>query len=481
MVGKHKLIFSFSGIRGIAGKELNVEITKKIAIAFGLWFNEKEKRVIIGKDTRPSSEIIERSVIEGLLSTGFEVINVGICPTPVIMYSKRNTNIPAAIIITGSHNPQEWNGLKIVAHENYLNNNNLEKIFSIVDRIDLKSFPVSETQIQKSIKNVNPIPNYIKNLYRNIENVENVKNLNELRVVIDTGAGTGKFVTPQILRGLGCKVKEINSDFYINNAFPREIEPIEKNLKDLVMEVWQGKYDIGFAHDSDADRLAIIGENGVYYPEDISLALITDYIMKQYEEKSKEIIFITNLASSLMFDVLVDKYNAKIVRTPVGERFLIEEMNELLTNKKGYSKDVLIFGGEGSCGGVMFPLFNNTRDGIFAAAKIVEILVLTGQKLTKLVSALPKFYSYREKIDIEKKNIQLIIDQTEKELIEEGEIIQRFDNDLRFGKNYEWFVLIHPSNTEPVIRIISEAKLDSSARLYCEATAELIKLVIDRI
>ncbi|MFX1357563.1 MAG: hypothetical protein ACFFA8_09770 [Promethearchaeota archaeon] len=481
MLSKHKLIFSFSGIRGIAGKDLNSEIAKKIAIAFGLWFDEKEKRIIIGKDTRPSSEIIEKSVIEGLLSTGFEVIKVGICPTPVIIHSKHNTNIAAAIIITGSHNPQEWNGLKIIAHENYLNNNDLEKIFSVVNGIDLKSFPVSERDIQKSIKNVNPIPNYIKTLYRNIENIENVKILNELRVVIDTGAGAGKFVTPQILRGLGCKVKEINSDFYINNMFPREIEPIEKNLKDLVMEVWQGKYDIGFAHDSDADRLAIIGENGVCYPEDISLALISDYIMKQYEEKSKEIIFITNLASSLMFEVLAKKYNAKIVRTPVGEIFLIKEMNELLSNKKGNSKDVLIFGGEGSCGGVMFPLFNNTRDGIFAAAKIVEILVKTGETLSKLVSKLPKFFSYRQKIEIGKKEIDLIIKETKKELIDEGELVQEIGSDLRFGNKLEWFILIHPSNTEPIIRIISEAKTDSLARVYCEATAELVRLVINRL
>jgi phosphomannomutase len=477
MAPKNRLIFSFSGIRGIANEDLSFKTSKKIAIAFGLWYNGEDKRIIIGKDTRPSSEIIEKGIIEGLLCTEFDIINVGTCPTPIIIHSKRILNIPAGIIITGSHNPQEWNGLKILAHENYLNNSDLKELFQFINKIDLNAYRLKEEKSLKLIKNVNPIPNYIQNLYSYID-IKNVKEHNNLRVVIDTGAGTGKLVTPQILQGLGCKVKVINNDLYVNKSFPREIEPIEKNLKDLIMEVWQGNYDIGFAHDTDADRLAIIGENGVCYPEDVSLALITDYIMKEYQNKSKEMIFITNLASSLMFEVLAEKYNSQIIRTPVGEKFLIDEMNKLTKRKIESSTEVLIFGGEGSCGGVMFPDFNNTRDAIFASAKLIEILALTGQKLSKLVSKLPKFHSYRQKIDIGKKDIHLIIEKTKNELIDEGEIVQRINNDLRFGKNKEWFVLIHPSNTEPIIRIISEAKRDSIARLYCEATAELVKLII---
>ncbi|MFX0056881.1 MAG: hypothetical protein ACFE85_01030 [Candidatus Hodarchaeota archaeon] len=480
MLGKDRLIFSFSGIRGIAGKDLNFEISKKIAIAFSLWLNEDDKIAIIGRDTRPSSEVIEKGIIEGLLSTGFEIINVSICPTPVIIHSKHNLNIPVGIIITGSHNPQEWNGLKIISKGNYLNNDDLERIFNLVDKINLKSHSLKKKASYKLIKNINPIPNYIQTLYNNIE-VNKIKEDNDLRVVVDTGAGTGKLVTPQILRGLGCKVKEINSDLYINNTFPREIEPVEKNLKDLIMEVWQGKYDIGFAHDSDADRLAMIGENGVCYPEDISLGLITDYIMNQHYNKSKEIIFITNLASSLMFEVLAEKYNAQIIRTPIGEKFLIEQIQQLIANKRKKYNDVLIFGGEGSCGGVMFPKFNNTRDGIFAAAKIIEIIVSKGEKISKLVSTLPKFYSYREKISLNNRDIDIIIDQTKKELNNEGEEVEQIGKDLRFGKNHEWFVLIHPSNTEPIIRIISEAKSDSLARIYCEVTAKLVKFVISNL
>ncbi|GAG77879.1 unnamed protein product, partial [marine sediment metagenome] len=191
--------------------------------------------------------------------------------------------------------------------------------------------------------------------------------------------------------------------------------------------------------------------------------------------EAKEFIFVTNLASSLMFEVIAEKFNAQVIRTQIGEVFLVEKMHKLLHDQPKSS----IFGGEGSCGGVMFPDFNNTRDGLFAAAKIIEIMVETGEILSKLVARLPKFFSHRRRIKINSKDVRVIISRVKQELISEGEEVNQYGNDLRFGKGKDWFVLIHPSNTEPVIRVISEAKRDSLARVYCEATAELVTLVID--
>ena len=244
------------------------------------------------------------------------------------------------------------------------------------------------------------------------------------------------------------------------------------------MEVWQRNFDVGFAHDCDADRLAIIGENGNYYPEDVGLALIAEDYLKNNVGKVEEVTFITNLASSLMFDVIAEKYGAEVKRTPVGEVFLIEEMNKVLRENK--LKNNLILGGEGSCGGVILPSFNSTRDGLFAAAKIVEILVNTGEKISKLVSKLPKYYSFRKNIVINPKDTTSIINGIKQELIDEGEVVEQVGWDLRFTKEKDWFVLIHPSNTEPIIRVISEAKRESLARIYCEATAGLVNLVINR-
>ncbi|MFX1376005.1 MAG: hypothetical protein ACFFA0_09355 [Promethearchaeota archaeon] len=474
------LIFTLSGIQGIIGKDLNFNIAKKISIAFGLWLNSKEKKVIISKDTRPSGKVLEKAVIEGLIGTGNKVVNLRICPTPITIYTKNKYNIPGGIIITGSHNPQEWNGLKLLSLNNFVNKNDLEQISNIINKIDIKFYPPKKRVKHKQIEILNPIPEYIQDLYKFVDQ-KRVKKKNNLRVVIDTGAGTGKFATPKILEGMGCEVKLLNNDLLLNNLFPREIEPIEKNLSDLRMEVWQGDYDIGFAHDSDADRLAIIGENGVCYPEDISLALITDYYLRNDRYPDAEKIFVTNLASSLRFDVIVEKYNAKIIRTPVGERFLSEKMTELIEKQNMSSKTKIIFGGEGSCGGFMYPNFNNTRDAIFAATKIIEILVKTNKPVSELVFNLPKFHSCRKKIIIKDKRINSIIDNLKNELIEEGEQVEQIGLDLRFGKGKEWFVLIHPSNTEPIIRIISEAKRESLARVYCEATTELVKLIISKM
>jgi len=468
------LIFTFSGIRGIYGKDLNFEIAKKIAISFGNLADSENREVIVGRDTRPSGKVIERGIIEGLVATGFEVINVGICPTPIIIHTKNLLNIPTGIIITGSHNSPEWNGLKLLSSISYLHNHDLDKISLSLQSDNFRNYNANNKAIKKNVRFINPIPNYIKALYNHI-NVKKIKKENNLRVVLDTGAGAGKCATPQILAGLGCEVKVINNELLVNDTFPREIEPVSKNLKDIIMEVWQGKFDVGFAHDSDADRLAIIGENGVCYPEDIGLALITEHILKNNLSEAKEFIFVTNLASSLMFEVIAEKFNAQVIRTQIGEVFLVEKMHKLLHDQPKSS----IFGGEGSCGGVMFPDFNNTRDGLFAAAKIIEIMVETGEILSKLVARLPKFFSHRRRIKINSKDVRVIISRVKQELISEGEEVNQYGNDLRFGKGKDWFVLIHPSNTEPVIRVISEAKRDSLARVYCEATAELVTLVID--
>ncbi|MFX1573229.1 MAG: hypothetical protein ACFFB0_10805 [Promethearchaeota archaeon] len=477
---QENLIFTLSGIRGIAEKDFDFNIVKKISIAYGSWLESTTNQVIVGRDTRPSSKFIEKAVIEGLIAVGLNITNVGVCPTPIIIHAKKSLNIPGGIIITGSHNPQQWNGLKLLSANTFLNNDDIKEISAKINKVDLNLYPSTKHEVNQHTKNLNPIQNYIQDLTTYID-YEKIKKRNDLSVVIDTGAGAGKIATPQVLNKIGCKVKVINNDLLVNDVFPREIEPIEENLKDLIMEVWQGNHDIGFAHDSDADRLAIIGESGIYYPEDIGLALITDFYLKKFFNSDKEIIFITNLASSLRFEVLAKKYNAEVIRTRVGERFLAEKMEILIKEESIKSTNRLVFGGEGSCGGFMFPYFNNTRDGIFAAVKIVEILVRSEKKISDLIARLPKFYSQREKVNIENKDTKQIIDLVKHELIEEGEHIIQYDLDLRFGKGMEWFVLIHPSNTEQVIRIISEAKRESLARIYCEATAELVRLVIKTI
>jgi phosphomannomutase/phosphoglucomutase len=474
---EQNIIFTFSGIRGIYKKNFDDEYIKMLAAAFGIFLKNTDTAIIIGRDTRPSSSIIKEKVIEGLSFSNKSLIDLDICPTPVIVFAKNKLHLDGGVIITGSHNPPEWNGLKLLSTQNYLNEQDLDKLRIILKEIE-GSFQTIQHNYEPKTSKYNPIPAYLKELYERVDQQE-LKRSNHLRVVVDTGAGAAKMVTPLMLTELGCQVKAINNDMLVNEVFPREIEPIAKNLRDLMMEVWQEKSDIGFAHDSDGDRLAIIGNNGVAYSEDIGLALIMDHYLSNDFEDKEGVVFVTNIASSLVFDAIAKKHGIELIRTPIGECFLIDKIHEIITERKKFNQPYHVFGGEGSCGGVIDPTFNATRDGIFAAAKITEILVKSGQKISKLVSSLPKYYSYRELIKVKAESIPSIIIMIKEELINEGEEVLQLGYDLKFGKDKEWFVLIHPSNTEPVIRVISESKSDSSARLICETTAALISMLIN--
>jgi len=472
-----KLIFTASGIRGIAEEVLTDDIVQKIAIAYGSWLKSENASVTIGRDTRISGKRIEESVIKGLIATGCKVINFGICPTPIIVYEKNSQNIPGGIIISGSHNPPEWNGLKLLSNKTFLSLNELNEISDCLTSIDLKNYDLEGNFTSKNVIIQNPIPKYIQALYQHLDRQKIVKK-NKLNLVLDCGGGAGNKATPQILEGLGCKIKLINNELDAHNNFPRDQEPIAKNLQDLMSVVKDGNYDVGFAHDCDADRLAIVGNDGICYPEDVGLALIANYYSKKYRNSNKKITFVTNLASSLMFEAIAMKYNAQVIRTPIGERYLAEKMDILIKKDNEISKNSIIFGGEGSCGGVMFPKFNNARDGIFAAAKIVEILTETNESISNLTAELPKFFSFRERIEKKDINTNIIINNLKKELISEGEEVLQVDLDLRIGKNNDWFVLIHPSNTEPIIRVISEAKSESLAKNKCIKIAKTIKSLI---
>jgi len=471
------LVFTISGIRGIYGKSLNTEIILKIAVAYGQWLKGNNKEVVIGRDTRASGEAIEKLIVDGLTSTNCKVINLGICPTPVIIYTKNKLNTPGGIIISASHNPPEWNGLKLLSDKTLLKDSELNEIHDIMNEIDLMKYKTLESNQLTTVKNLNFTQEYIQDLY-NVININYIKEHNNLNVAIDTGAGAATKVTPQILKDMGCTLKIINDELDEKGNFPRDIEPVEKNLTELKKLVLDGSYDIGFAHDCDADRLAIIGNDGTFYPEDIGLALIANSYFKKFKDSGYRMIFVTNLASSLIFEVLAEKYGAQVIRTPVGERYLAEKLDTLMKIEEESS---IIFGGEGSCGGVMLPQFNNTRDGIFAAAKLIEILVETKEKISYLVAKLPQFYSVREYINIKNVNLKPVINQVKAVLISEGYDVMQIDNDLKFGKGNEWFVLIHPSNTEPILRIISEANDESLANENLLITTEKVKFILSQL
>ena len=470
------LIISPSGMRGIWQKNLPPYVVLRFCEAFGTWLKENTKKdnplVLIGMDTRTTGPILKHAVISGLLAVGCNVIDTDVCPTPVLMFGHKYYQCDGTVIISASHNPPEYNGIKCLAPSGtFLSREELEEI----NKWFIYGDPVYTTWDKYGIlRKENPWYQYVALMMRFID-LEVIKARNhdkKLVVVFDPGAGAGTHKTDEILHTLECNVISINEDL-INNKFPRSFEPIKEHLTDLEKKMAEVNADVGFAHDCDADRIALIDEKGNCLPEDTILAIIVNYMLEQMHKNYQKITLVTNCASSLTLEKLGAKYNATVIRTPVGERYLASKMMELLREQPN---DHLVFGGEGSCGGVMLPIFNNARDGMFAAIKVIEILSKTRKTVSQLVDELPKFYTRRIKITLESSSAEAIMQNLKKFLSERNKTYQEIDQDVRISddEKNEW-VLVHPSNTEPIIRIISEAPTDERAIELCNEMNQMIQ------
>lgn len=469
---KKDLILKLNEIEGKIGIKINPSRIKDVAAIYGLWLRDQSNKVIIGRDTRPSGELIENAIIEGLHSVGCKVNNLGICPTPIVFYLKNKFNIKGGILISDSNKPINWNKIKFYIDEDFSYSLELREEY----RNQNKDYSKHYDYIQKNqiLQDINPISTYINDLLDNF-NIEKIRSQNKLRVIVDPGAGAGKITTPTILEGLGCEVLVINKELDKNNEYPRKLNPIKENLKNLILILWKGNYDLGFAHDSDANKLAVIGDDFECYSEDIISALIIDDYLKHKDNSDKKFIFFMNLASSLRFEILAERYDIQVLKSYAEDPYLKKTMDELLHEEEDY----FVFGSEGLCGGPVFPYFNKVKDGFFISAKLIEILINSGEKLSTLISKLPKFYSYQKKITLPKQKLDTIIRKLHEELTKEGENAKKISNNIRFGHEKDWFVLICPSKN--YIKVYSEAKRDSLARLYCETTTELLKLIISKL
>jgi phosphomannomutase/phosphoglucomutase len=469
------LIISPSGMRGVWQKNLPPYVVLRFCEAFGTWLkettNKENPMVLIGMDTRTTGPILKHAVISGLLAVGCNVIDTDVCPTPVLMFGHKYYQCDGTVIISASHNPPEYNGIKCLAPSGtFLSREELEQI----NKWFIYGDPVYVPWYKYGIlRKENPWYQYVALMMRFID-LDAIKKRNQqkqIKIVFDPGAGAGTKKTDEILRTLGCNVVSINENL-VNNQFPRSFEPIKEHLTDLEKKMAEIKADVGFAHDCDADRIALIDEKGYCLPEDIILAIIVNYMLEQLHTKYKHITLVTNCASSITLEKLGEKYHANVIRTPVGERYLASKMMDLLKNNPD---EHLVFGGEGSCGGVMLPVFNNARDGMFAAIKVIEILAKTGKTISQLVDELPKFYTRRIKITLQSSSAESIMTKLKKTLTEQNIKFDEIDQDVRIAdtKKDEW-VLVHPSNTEPIIRIISEAPTDARAIELCNQMNEQI-------
>ncbi|MEM2926118.1 MAG: phosphoglucosamine mutase [Candidatus Bathyarchaeia archaeon] len=447
---KNSLIFSPSGVRGIVGKDLGPEEALRLSLCFGSMI--PQGTVVLGRDTRPSGEMIQRLVAIGLMSTGHNVSILGVAPSPAIAFAVKKTGAVGGIIVSASHNPPSWNALKFLGQEGIaLNEAQISALRNLYISDSFKEVPWTSLG---EAHDLNLLDDYRKALISLVD-VEAIRKA-RLFAVVDTGNGAGSLVTPKALEDSGCQVFPLNVE--LDGRFRRPIEPTRESLSDLTKKVVSLGADIGFAHDCDADRLVCVSEKGEVLGEDLTLALIVDQVLS----KRKGGIVVINVASSMVFDDVAERYGAKVLRTRVGEAYVVEKMIETGA----------IVGGEGSCGGVILPDHLYTRDGILAALKIAEALAHLGRTASEVFEAFPRYYTARGKVPCSGGEAREVIEALK--ICHSEEKLDLTDGIKIIGEK-EW-VLVRPSGTEPILRVMAEAESPRRAEELCK---DLLKEVLE--
>lgn len=442
-----KRLFGTFGVRRLANTELTPEFASKIAASYGTLVKGK---VAVGGDTRTSTEMIKHAVISGLLSSGCDVIDLGILPTPALQFAVRNY-YDGGIMITASHNPPKYNGIKLMDSYGIGTPDDMElKIEDMFfnDNPDRVSWnEIGETDTNEGI-----LEEYIQNVIDRVD-ADAIKQ-KKLKVIVDCGSGAACFTTPYLLRKLGCEVLTMNCQ--PDGFFPgRDPEPTEPNLKELIAVVKATGADLGIAHDGDADRTICIDEKGDFVFGDKSFALVEKYMLK---ENNGGLIVTTVATSSAIYDI-ANEYNGEVTATKVGDLIVARELKD---------KDGL-FGGEEN-GGLIFPDFVYGRDAALSTAKIIEIISKTGKPLSKLIEELPVYYSEKMKIEcpdeLKQEVMQKIAEETSEFEVDTTDGVKIFKD--------EGWVIIRPSGTEPIFRCFAEAKTKEEATKMAEWGISLI-------
>ncbi|MEM1593534.1 MAG: phosphoglucosamine mutase [Archaeoglobaceae archaeon] len=433
-------LFGTNGVRGIANEELTAEMALDLGRVIATL---KPGKVAVACDTRISSQMLKSAVLAGIMSAGSDAIDLGIAPTPALQFYAKKNQIPG-VVVTASHNPREYNGIKFVQE-------NGAEFFREMDEESERVYVSKKFRIAKwsevgKLLTDDCIENYVSAI------VENVDLKRKYRVVVDCGNGASYLTSPEILRRLDCEVYSINA--YPDGRFPaRNPEPVERELELLKRAVVDFNADLGVAHDGDADRAVFVNEKGEFVSEDAMLALMAKY----YVEKNRGGIVVTPVSSSRCVEDVVKEAGGEIVYTAVGSPVVAKVMIE----KKA------IFGGEGN-GGFIFPEHLLARDGGMSIAKVLQLLDETGKKLSELIAEIPRYHMIKGKVAC--RNKEKLLSMLREEFPDANHV-----DGARIDFEDGW-LLIRPSGTEPIARIYAEGKTKQRAEeLYNEGLRILKK------
>jgi len=461
------LKISISGVRGFFPESLTLNISLDFAKAFGSYLGPNST-VVIGTDSRASSQEIKKTMFEGLKNSGTKVIDLGIAPTPTVGIMTRELGASGGIIITASHNPLPWNGFKFVRSDGiFLNETQAKELIRLyeekkfVAEVETTSATrkpgchnlVPTNKSQEIIINKSGITNHIKKVLK-IVGATKIKN-KKFTVAIDACNGAGSVAAVKMAKALGCEVIPINCD--VTKPFPHDPEPIAKNLTELCATIKKAKADIGFALDSDADRLAIVSNEGKPIGEELTLCLAAQFILSNSSKGQK---IVTNLSTTQVLDDIAKEFGAEVIRTKIGEVHVAEKIKELKA----------LVGGEGN-GGVIVPAIGFNRDSLAGMAMILNLMADSGKTISDLAAELPSYQVIKEKIECF--DLQQV-----KEKIARVKLAFANDKlDLTEGVKVifpDGWVHVRASNTEPVIRIIAETRT-------LKRTEELIRQALQAV
>lgn len=440
------LMVSISGIRGIVGNGLEPQTIVKYSKAFADFCGKG--KIVVGRDSRITGEMVKNITIGTLTAAGLDVIDIGVTPTPTVQFAVKTLKASGGIAISASHNPNEWNALKLLNSTGQFLSPDEHKIFlKYAEDIDKQNN-------YASWNNVGKIERDDQALKRHKEAVLNLKHINleqirkrKFKVVLDCVNGAGAWIMPELLKDFGCEVIEINCEK--NGIFPRLPEPLPENLKETMEIAKKENPDLCIVVDPDVDRLVLITEKGEPFIEENTVALAVDFVLSK--EKGPVAV---NLSTTRAVDDIAAKYGCKVFRSPVGEANVVKKMKEVGA----------IIGGEGS-GGVIYPALHYGRDALVGTALVLQKLAEFGGKLGELKSIMPRYFIAKRKIDIGSKNPDSIIEalanhyKKEKINLEDGLRIDFEDHWVHFRK----------SNTEPIIRIIVESAEEEKANSLIES------------
>ncbi|HEY6906842.1 MAG TPA: phosphoglucosamine mutase [Ignavibacteriaceae bacterium] len=446
------LMVSISGIRGIIGDGLDPNVLVNFTSAYADFIGKG--KIVVGRDARITGGMVNSIVTGTLNAKGIDVIDIGICPTPTVQYTVKILNARGGIAISASHNPNEWNALKLLnATGQFMTPEENTVLIKILDSGLNKFTEWDKIGITRLYSDA------IKKHMHDVLQMKYIKKADirkrKFRVLADCVNGAGVYVIPELLNEFGCEVIEYNCEK--SGIFPRMPEPVPENLGDTMKEVKKNKADLGIVVDPDVDRLVLITDKGEPFGEENTITQAVRFILSK--EKGDAVV---NLSTTRGVDDVAAEFGGRVFRSPVGEANVVKKMKEVGA----------VIGGEGS-GGVIYPALHYGRDALVGIAITLQNLLETGGTMDEFKKSLPAYFITKKKIGVGNNNPDKIITALSDKYRNEK---VNTDDGLRIDFHDHW-VHFRKSNTEPIIRIITEAReKDVSEKLSEKYLSEIKSL-----